>query len=62
MVSIMDFESIYLGSNPSTTLCQLGRVVMAIDLKSIGETRTGSIPVADVSVICLMVRIQPFQG
>lgn len=47
MVSIMDFESIYLGSNPSMTLCQLDRVVKVIDLKSIGETCTGSIPVAD---------------
>lgn len=58
----MDFESIYLGSNPSMTLRQLDRVVKVIDLKSIGVTRTGSIPVADECVIGLMVRIQPFQG
>lgn len=47
MVSIMDFESIYLGSNPSMTFCQLGRVVKAIDLKSIRATCVGSNPAAD---------------
>ena len=51
MVSIMDFESIYLGSNPSMTLCQLGRVVKATDLKSVGATFVGSSPTADV-LIC----------
>ena len=67
MVSILDFESRYLGSTPSMTFiiaypCQLGRVVKATDLKSVEATLVGSNPAADVCVIGLMVRIQPFQG